>query len=300
MTTRPSHSRRSVLRSAGVAAAGAAVAALGGTTAASASARRAQRVIVFTKTNGYRHESIPDAITALTQLGTANGIGVTATEDPGIFTGAILREYTAIVFACTQGNVLTGPARAAIENFITEGGGWMGIHSAADTEYDWAFYTRLLSGGRFLCHPLANQNGRVIRVSAANISTARLPAVWPISDDEFYSFKEDVRGTADVLLRMDESSYHPDPNTAMLPPPPPSVTPETLVPTAVSELTAPRVISGRMGYHPMCWQAQIGNGFSWYTALGHQPAMYSGTLFRQHLLGGLLMVSRHGQRYLSA
>lgn len=111
MTTSPSSSRRSVLWSAGAVAAGAAVASLGSTAAASASARRAQRVIVFTKTNGYRHASIPDAITALTQLGEAHGIGVTATEDPGIFTGATLRKYTAIVFANTQGNVLTDPAR---------------------------------------------------------------------------------------------------------------------------------------------------------------------------------------------
>ncbi len=293
MTTIPQHSRRSVLRAAGVVATGAAALAVTGR--AGAATGRPQRVVIFSRTNGYRHASIPNAIAALKDLGVANGVDVVATEDPGVFTREGLRDVTAIAFASTQGNVLTNPARAAIEDFVRSGGGWMGIHAAADTEYDWPFYTELLSGGRFLCHPLMNQSGRVVREVAGHLSTAALPAVWTIPSEEFYSFKKDVRGTAQVLLRLDESSYCSFPNTALLPPPPPTdVSLTTLVPTLLTELTAPRVISGKMGDHPLCWQAPVGRGLSWYTALGHEPALYADPLFRSHLLGGLLTVSRHG------
>lgn len=298
MTT-PRPSRRSVLRAAGGLAAG--LTATGATVSgADAASRRRQRVVVFTRTNGYRHASIPNAIAALRALGKKKGIGVVATEDPAVFTRENLRGFTAIVFASTQGIVLTNTARVAIERFVTSGGGWMGIHSASDTEYDWPFYTELLSGGRFLCHPLMNQPGRVVRESATHISTAGLPRVWSIRSEEFYSFEKNVRGTARVLLHLDETSYHPDPNTALLPPPPPKVTPEEILPTLITELTAPRLITGRMGDHPMCWQARVGKGLSWYTALGHEPAIYSDPHFRSHLLGGLLTASRHGAAHLPA
>lgn len=283
MTSIPTPSRRTVLG----AAAGAA-ALLGVSGAASpvlGAGPRPHRVIVFTGTAGFRHASIPDAIAALRALGTANGIDVVATEDPAVFTPEQLGTATAVVFANTTGNVLTDGARSAIEAFVTGGGGWMGVHSAADTEYDWPFYTDLLSGGRFLCHPLLNQPSRIVRESADHLSTAHLPAEWRFTkSEEYYSFTTSVRGTAEVLLSIDESSYLPDPNTSLLPSP----TPPYLN----------KWVSGRMGDHPMCWQRAVGGGLSWYTALGHQKWLYTDARYLQHLLGGLLTVSRHGQAHL--
>lgn len=280
-----SYARRTVLAAAGATAATAFTAL--GAAPARASGRRTQKVVIFTKTSGYRHACIPDAIAALSALAADHGIYVVATEDAGFFTPANLRTVTAIVFASTTGIILTPQARASIEGFVTSGGGWMGIHSAADTEYDWPFYTSLLSGGRFLCHPLVNQSGTVVRESASDISTAHLPARWEIETEEFYSFKTDVRGTAEVLLSLDESTYWPDPNTSILPSGSPPY--RMQIPT-----------TGRMGDHPLAWRRPIGAGLSWYTALGHQPDLYADARFRQHLLGGLLTVSRHGQAHLPA
>ncbi|MBO0842518.1 MAG: ThuA domain-containing protein [Nocardioides sp.] len=276
-----SYARRTVLAAAGATAVTGALAS----GPARAASQRDQRVIVFTKTSGYRHACIPDAIAALSELAADNGIYVVATEDAAIFTPAELAKVTAVVFASTTGIILTAQARASIEAFVTSGGGWMGIHSAADTEYDWPFYTSLLSGGRFLCHPLVNQSGTVVRESGSDISTAHLPARWAIGTEEFYSFTTDVRGTAEVLLSLDESTYHPDPNTSLLPSGSPPY--RMQIPT-----------TGRMGDHPLAWRTPVGAGLSWYTALGHEPTLYADARFRQHLLGGLLTVSRHGQASL--
>lgn len=247
-------------------------------------ARRPHRVVVFTRTAGFRHNSIAVAISTLKELGAAHGIEVVATEDPAFFTPEQLRTLTAVVFANTTGNVLTDPGRAALQDFVISGGGWMGVHAAADTEYDWPFYTELLSGGRFLCHPLLNQRGTIVRESASHLSTAHLPERWTIPTEEYYSFTTSVRGTAQVLLSIDEKTYLQDPNTSWIP----SASPPYL----------PTFVSGRMGDHPMCWQRPIGNGLAWYTALGHIPALYGNPAYRQHLLGGLLRVSRHGRSRL--
>jgi len=267
-------------------AAGAAAAATGAIAApAVAAGRRPHRVVVFTRTNGYRHLSIPTAISTITALGAENGFEVVATEDPEFFTSARLRDFTAIVFANTVGNVLVPRAREAIADFVTSGGGWAGVHAAADTEYDWSFYTKLLSGGRFLCHPLVNQPGCVVRESSTHLSTAHLPERWLIPFEEFYSFKANVRSTARVLLSIDERTYLQDPNTSLLPSPNP---PYAFQPW----------VSGTMGDHPISWQRSIGRGLSWYTALGHEESLYSNPSYRQHLLGGLLTATRHGRANL--
>lgn len=270
----------------GLAAAGVAAAATGAlATPALASGGRPHRVVVFTRTVGYRHNSIPTAIATISQLGAAHGFEVVATEDPAFFTSARLRDFTAVVFANTVGNVLVPQAREAIEEFVTGGGGWVGVHSAADTEYDWDFYTDLLSGGRFLSHPLLNQPGCIVRESGSHLATAHLPERWLIPFEEFYSFKANVRGTAQVLLSIDEKTFLQDPNTTLLPSPTPPY-------------TFQRPVSGKMGDHPMSWQRPIGAGLSWYTALGHERSLYNNAQYRQHLLGGLLTATRHGQANL--
>jgi len=252
------------------------------------------KVLVFTRTNGYRHASIPNAIEAITELGRAHGFGVVATEDPDRFTDRHLEQYSAIVFANTVGIVLTPGSRAAISRFVRRGGGWVGVHAAADTEYEWDFYSKLLSGGRFLAHPLQNQAGTIKRESAGHLSTRHLGRRWQIPLEEFYSFRRNVRGTARVLLSIDESSYMQDPNTSFLPgglsPMPPYIDP--------GGLTVPTPVSGTMGDHPICWTRGIGRGLSWYTALGHEAALYADPTYRRHLLGGLVTAIRHGQRHL--
>ncbi|MGA8255497.1 MAG: ThuA domain-containing protein [Nocardioides sp.] len=290
----PSLTRRTLLGGgvvAPLAVSGAAAAARGKPAVSVGGAR--SRVLVFTRTNGYRHASIPNAIEAITELGRGHGFEVVATEDPERFTARELEQCGAIVFVNTVGNVLTPGSRQAIGRFVRGGGGWVGVHAAADTEYDWDFYTRLLSGGRFLAHPLQNQPGRIVRESANHLSTRHLGRSWQIPIEEFYSFTTNVRDRARVLLSIDESSYMQDPNTSYVPgglsPMPPYIDP--------GSLTVPIPISGTMGDHPMCWTKGVGRGLSWYTALGHEAELYGNPTYRRHLLGGLVTAIRHGQRH---
>ena len=222
---------------------------------AEASGREAMakpRVLVFTKTAGFRHDSIPAAIVAIRQLGAANGLSVDATEDSGAFTDTQLARYDAVVFLLTTGDVLDGDEQRAFERFVRRGGGFAGVHSAADTEYAWAWYGDLL-GAYFRSHP-SIQRARV-RVVARHPSTAGLPRNWTRTD-EWYNFARNPRPSVHVLATLDETSYLPGP--------------------------------GAMGSdHPIAWWHAFQGGRAWYTAGGHTAASYSDPLFRRHLLGGI-------------
>src|ERR1700730_659278 len=101
-------------------------------------------VLVFSKTTGFRHDSIPQGIDAIEALGAEYGFSVDSTEDAGRFNAAELARYRVVVFLCTTGEILDARQKAAFEGFIRAGGGFAGIHSAGDTEYQWAWYGRLV------------------------------------------------------------------------------------------------------------------------------------------------------------
>nr|WP_312881202.1 ThuA domain-containing protein [Actinomadura alba] len=209
------------------------------------------RILVFSKTAGFRHDAIPAGITALRELGAANDFTVDATEDAGAFTTANLSGYQAIVFLLTTGDVLNAAQQTAFESYITAGGGYAGVHAAADTEYDWPFYGGLV-GAYFASHPAIQQ--ATIRVEdRAHPSTAHLPAAWQRTD-ELYNYRTNPRGTVHVLATLDESTY----------------------------------TGGSMGGdHPIAWCQAYRGGRSWYTGLGHTIESYSEPAFRAHLLGGV-------------
>lgn len=277
--------RRSLLLGGGLAGAATLGAPLIGAAPAAAAPRRRHRVLVYSRTAGFRHSSIEVGVTTIEQLGEEHGFAVEASEDPAVFTDRNLRRFTAVAFLNTTGEVMTPGGRQALRRFVLSGGGWVGVHSAADTEYDWPFYARLLAGGYFLAHPV-QQPGVVVRESATHRSTAHLPERWTVPFEEFYSFKASPRGRAEVLLSIDESTYLQDPNTSHLPG---ETFPDGYEP-----------VSGTMGDHPMCWQHRVGRGVSWYTALGHETHMYLDPSYRTHLAGGMLTATRHGRRHLPA
>lgn len=238
------------------------------------------RLLVFSRTTGFRHSSIEVGVETVEQLGDEHGFAVRATEDQTVFTPRRLRTFDAVLFLNTTGNVLEPQGRRALRDFLLSGGGWAGVHSAADTEYDWPFYTRILAGARFLCHP-AQQPGVVVRQAPNHPSTRHLDKRWEIPFEEFYSFTRRPWVRAKVLLSIDESTYAQDPNTSHLP-------------TQDGEI--PEGTTGVMGYHPMSWQHPVGDGLSWYTALGHEIGMYADPAYRRHLAGGLTRVLRRGSR----
>lgn len=132
---------------------GSVVAQVRATSAAPATAGAAtKRILVFSRTKGFRHTSIPAGQRALMAMGQQNGFAVDTTEDAAKFTEANLKRYNAVVWLSTTGDVLDDVQQAAFERYIQAGGGYVGIHAATDTEYGWAWYNKL-AGAQFASHP---------------------------------------------------------------------------------------------------------------------------------------------------
>jgi type 1 glutamine amidotransferase len=223
-------------------------------TAPAASADPPYKILVFSKTHKdtFWHASIPKAVQTIKELGAANGFAVDATEDSSVFTSGNLANYQAVVWALTTGDVLDASQQAAFENYINAGGGYVGIHSAADTEYDWPFYGQVV-GAWFKTHP-ALQTATVNVENRAHPSTTHLASTPWSRYDEWYDYRTNPRSTAQVLNSLDESSYSPG---------------------------AP------MGDHPITWCKTVGGGRSWYTGFGHTWETYDEPDFRQMLYGGI-------------
>jgi type 1 glutamine amidotransferase len=208
-------------------------------------------VLVFTRTTGYRHASIDDGVAAIRRLGTANGFSVDATEDPTWIDDAALERYRVVVFLSSTGEPLDQLQEAALERWVEAGGGWVGVHAAADALYDRPRYGELV-GAWFRRHPSV-QRATVRVTDRSHPSTEPLPEVWARTD-EWYDFRANPRGRVQVLAVVDESTYQ----------------------------------GGGMGAdHPVIWCHQQGGGRSWYTALGHTEASWSEPLFLAHILGGI-------------
>ncbi|MET0424906.1 MAG: ThuA domain-containing protein [Actinoplanes sp.] len=208
-------------------------------------------VLVFSKTAGFRHDAIPAGIQAIQSLGAANSFTVTATEDAAAFTTANLAQYEAVVFLSTTGDVLNAAQQTAFEAYIRGGGGYVGVHAAADTEYDWPFYGQL-AGAYFASHP-AIQSVVSRTEDRAHPATAHLPRAWTRTD-ELYNYRTNPRAEAKVLATLDESTYS----------------------------------GGTMGAdHPITWCKTIGGGRSFYTGWGHTQESYAEAAFRSQLLGGI-------------
>ena len=210
-------------------------------------------VLVFSKTEGFRHASIPNGIAALREMGKEHGFGVTAIEDASAFTPDSLSAYAAVIFLNTTGDVLNAEQQAALQQYIRGGGGFVGVHAATDTEYDWPWYNRLV-GAYFEGHPSV-QEASITVVDSTHVSTRMLPNPW-VRADEWYSFRS-VQDGLNVLLNLEESSYDLEGAPAM----------------------------GEQ--HPVAWYRVFDGGRSWYTELGHTKSTYDEPLYRAHLLGGI-------------
>ncbi|MEV8379116.1 ThuA domain-containing protein [Kribbella sp. NPDC056861] len=208
------------------------------------------QVLVFSKTAGFRHDSIPAGIQAIRELGAANGFTVTATEDSNVFTASQLAAYKAVVFLSTTGDILTAAQQTAFEGYINGGGGYVGVHAAADTEYGWPWYGQLV-GAWFHSHPAIQQVTARVE-DRTHPSTAHLGTTW-VRTDELYNYSTNPRPNVRVLINLDESTYS----------------------------------GGNMGDHPIAWYHSQGSGRSFYTGFGHTIESYSNQPFRQHLLGGI-------------
>jgi type 1 glutamine amidotransferase len=216
------------------------------------------RITVFSRTVGFRHDAIPSAQSIIAQLAEENDATLQMTEDPGELI-ASLTDTDLVVFLMTTGDVLDDAQQADFEAFIRAGGGFVGVHSAADTEYDWPFYGTLI-GAWFESHP-AIQPARVQVERSEHPAVAFIPRSW-LRTDEWYNFRTNPRDQVDVLATLDESSYE----------------------------------GGTMGSdHPIVWardRGELGEGRALYTALGHTQASWQDPLFIQHIEASLLWAAK--------
>jgi cytochrome c len=216
-------------------------------------AKEPPRVLVFSKTAAFRHASIGAGQQAFFRMGKAHGFAVDTTEDATRFNEENLKSYRAVVFLNTTGDVLNEQQQNAFERYIQAGGGYLGLHAAADTEYGWPWYNQL-TGAWFDNHPNPDnvQKGTFVVVDKNHPATSFLPERWE-REDEFYSFKN-ISPALHVLLKIDEKTYR----------------------------------GGTNGdNHPMAWYQEFDGGRSFYTASGHTDATFSEPLFAKHLWAGL-------------
>lgn len=209
------------------------------------------RVLVFTKTAGNVHESIPAGIKAIEKLGNENGFEVDASIDASLFNDEYLSQYSTVIFLNTTENILDTNQEVAFERYIQSGGGFVGIHSAADTEYDWFWYAKLV-GAQFLSHPHYQKVDFLIKDKNSKATEFFTDDVWTRTD-ELYNFKN-MNQDVNVLLTIDESTYE----------------------------------GGENGEnHPMSWYHEYDGGRAFYTALGHTEESFSEELYLKHILGGI-------------
>ncbi|HEX8378154.1 MAG TPA: ThuA domain-containing protein [Pedobacter sp.] len=214
------------------------------------SAPKPVRLLVFSKTAGFRHTSIEIGKEALAKLGNEQGYTVDTTENADYFTDDSLKNYSAIIFLNTTMNVLNAAQETSFKRYIQAGGGYVGIHAASDTEYDWSWYGKLV-GAYFKGHP--EQQDAVIDVVDRNhISTSHLPEKWK-RFDEWYNYKN-ISSEIKVLLNIDEKTYKGGTNGSN---------------------------------HPIAWYHEFDGGRAFYTGLGHTEESYSEPSFLKHVLGGI-------------
>ncbi len=206
--------------------------------------------LVFSKTAGFRHASIETGVAALEKLALEYNFSMYHTEDANHFTDDNLAQYDVIIFLNTTGDILDDDQQASMERFVRQGKGFVGVHSATDTEYDWPWFVKLI-GGNFESHPKV-QEARLRVVDHSHLSTQLLPSDW-VRTDEWYNFKN-FNPDVHVLLDLDESTYEG---------------------------------GNHGGSHPFAWYHEYDGGRVFYTCCGHTKETYEEHAFLAHLMGGI-------------
>lgn len=208
------------------------------------------RLLIFSKTEGYRHKSIEAGAAAITKISISKGYQVDHSEDASLFSKENLSQYAAVIFLSTTGDILNENQQTAFEQYIQAGGGFVGVHAATDTEYDWPWYGQLV-GAYFDNHPKI-QEARLIIPEPNHPTVAHLPNPF-VSIDEWYNFRS-ISTHITPLLKLDEQSYE----------------------------------GGTNGdYHPISWYQNFDGGRAFYTGLGHADETFLNPLFMKHLEAGI-------------
>lgn len=218
------------------------------------------RALLVTKTGGWHHESIVDGVPALQALARRHNFRLDRHQDRIPLSDQLLSNYEVIILLNTTENIFNEEEQAAFEKFIRAGKGYVGIHAASDTEYDWPWYNQLV-GRMFRIHP-------AVQTAMLDVRQPNFPGLerWPrrlLWTDEWYEFTEEKVEGLNYLLTVDEKTFKAEANWG-------------------------RVAGTGMGdFHPIAWYHQFDGGRAFYTALGHMPEVYQDKLFLEHVYGGI-------------
>ncbi len=230
-------------------------------TGLTATAKQKQfKALLVTTTRGWHHESLHSGVLAIQQLGVKNYFDVVLLEAPNGFTDKYLEQFQVIIFLNTTGDIFDSTQQKVMERFIQSGKGFVGIHSASDTEYDWEWYNKLV-GRMFQTHP-------AIQTAQLNIVDDKFPGMQGFSagklwTDEWYEFGPEKITGLNYILTVDESTYKPQ--------------------VQLGE----KKREGMGKFHPVAWYHNYDGGRSFYTALGHLPSIYADVAFLNHLYAGI-------------
>jgi uncharacterized protein len=218
-------------------------------------------VLVFSKTNGFRHEEgIAAGTRALQSIAHNHGWDLFATENGAVFSADILADFDTVVFLNTTGDTLSSAQQKAFQRWLEAGGGWVGIHAAGDDSHAaWGWYVQTLIGAKFTAHIMGPQFQRatVVTESMGHPAVERLPNIWQHTE-EWYSWEQTPRVNGfNILAVLDEDSYSPVQNF----------------------LGRQRDL--RMRDHPVVWSRCVGKGRALYSALGHKAEAFASP---EHLL----------------
>lgn len=218
------------------------------------------KVLLVTATKGWHHESLHWGVVALKEMGVKNFFDVALLEDPKGFTDNYVKQFQVIIFLNTTGDIFDSAQQKVMERFIQSGKGFVGIHSASDTEYDWDWYTKLV-GRMFYIHPS-------VQTAKMKIIDPGFPGLQGFKDDrlwteEWYQFGPEKISDLNYILAVDETSYDP------------------------KVQWGEKKGEGMGKLHPVSWYHNYDGGRSFYTALGHLPTNFSDPAFLYHLYAGI-------------
>nr|WP_315254747.1 ThuA domain-containing protein [uncultured Flavobacterium sp.] len=227
-------------------------------------AQKQFKVLLVTETAGWYHESIESGVTAINELARTHNFDVNRQQNAEKITENKLKNYDAVIFLSTTGNIFDESEKTAFQKFIQSGKGFVGLHAASDTEYNWEWYTKLV-GRMFHIHP-REQTAKLKILNHEFPGLESLPnsLLWT---DEWYEFGPEKVSGLKYLIAVDEKTYDP---------------------AVVWKRNPSDLIGKGMGdFHPISWYHEFEGGRSFYTALGHIDNVYKNHWFLEHLYGGI-------------
>lgn len=219
------------------------------------------KALLVTTTKGWHHESLHAGVLAIQQLGVKNFFDVTLWENPNGFNDKYLEQFQVVIFLNTTGDIFDTAQQKVMERFIKSGKGFVGIHSASDTEYDWDWYTKMV-GRMFHIHP-------AVQTAKLKVIDAKFPGLQDFAEgklwtDEWYDFTPEKISGLNYILAVDEATYNPKVNWGA------------------------KKSDGMGAMHPIAWYHNYDGGRAFYTALGHIPVIFSDQAFLNHVYAGIL------------